>query len=399
MKVLHVIPSVSVSDGGPSRAIAAIEQGLTAAGIEVTTLTTDHAGLGQRLTSDHKPSVHNAAHRVYARKWTDLYKIAPDMVPWLWQNVGRFDVIHIHALFSFASVAAARIARLKNVPYIIRPLGTLGAYGVSQRRPLLKRASIKLLEGPILEHAALVHFTSKSELEEAQLLGLRFEGAVIPLGVMSPVADTPGMREAARSGRAKRILFLSRIDAKKNLEGLLQAFATVALARPKIMLQIAGSGDLEYVARLKAQAEALSIADRVEWLGHVGGDVKRQLFENADMFALPSFSENFGIACVEAMLSGLPCILSEGVGIAQDASNAEACLVSGTEPDQIVSLLFQLVDDDKRLRLMGQRAREFAEHNYSTAVMANRLIEVYSSICSARKGEWHSSLCNPQFKG
>jgi glycosyltransferase involved in cell wall biosynthesis len=328
----------------------------------------------------------------------DFYKVAPGMVTWLWRNVDRFDVIHIHALFQFPSFAAARIARQKNVPYIIRPLGTLATYGVSQRRPLLKRASIKFLEGPILKHAALVHFTSRSELEEAKSLGLRFNGVVIPLGVISPIEDALKMGEAARSDGVKRILFLSRIDPKKNLEGLLQAFATVALARPGIILQIAGSGAPEYVVRLKAQAEALSIADRVEWLGHVGGDVKHQVFVNADIFALPSYSENFGIACVEAMLSGLPCILSDGVAIAQDASNAEACLVSGTEPGEIASLLFQLVDDDKRRRLMGQRAKKFAEHSYSTAEMANRLIEVYSNIRSARHGARYSSLCNPQFK-
>ena len=113
------------------------------------------------------------SQRVHFRKRTEFYKVAPGMGPWLWRNVRRFDVVHIHALFSFSSTAAAMVARHLGVPYVLRPLGTLSTYGVTRRRPWLKRVSLACLEGPALRGAAAVHFTSASEEREARLLGVR----------------------------------------------------------------------------------------------------------------------------------------------------------------------------------------------------------------------------------
>ena len=100
LRVLHVIPSVSLRDGGPTRAIGIIERALSAAGVEVTTLTTDH-GLDLHCGSCAL-GAESGAHRIYAHKWLDPYKVAPGLVPRLMQAVKRHDVIHIHALFSFA---------------------------------------------------------------------------------------------------------------------------------------------------------------------------------------------------------------------------------------------------------------------------------------------------------
>ena len=148
LRVLHVIPSVSMRDGGPSRAIGIMERALSAAGVEVTTLTTDHdvelyGGAGP-------PVAVNGAHRIYARKWLHPYKVAPGLVPHLMRAVQTHDVVHIHALFSFATTAAAWAARRAGVPYVVRPLGSLARYGLRERRQRLKRLSMALIEGPIL---------------------------------------------------------------------------------------------------------------------------------------------------------------------------------------------------------------------------------------------------------
>ena len=139
---------MSVRDGGPSRAIGIMERALSAAGIEVTTLTTDHdvslyGGAGP-------PVAANGAHRIYARKWLHPYKVAPGLIPHLMRTVQTHDVVHIHALFSFATTAAAWAARRAGVPYIVRPLGSLARYGLRERRQRLKRLSMALVEGPIL---------------------------------------------------------------------------------------------------------------------------------------------------------------------------------------------------------------------------------------------------------
>jgi glycosyltransferase involved in cell wall biosynthesis len=388
LNVLHVIPSISAVHGGPSRAIVAMERALTAAGVNVTTATTDDDGPGRRLRRDDRVAAVNGAMRIYACKWSDFYKVAPGLVLWLWRNAQHFDVVHIHAMFSFTSVIASVVARLRRVPYIVRPLGTLAPYGVTQRRPWLKRLSLRLIEGPILQGAAYVHCTSEAELEEARALGLRFNGGVIPLGVEQPATHHPERKAGAATSRGSAgltVLYLSRIDRKKNIEGLLSAFAIVARERPDVVLQIAGDGPAEYVGALKAQAASLSIERRVAWLGHIEGEAKAVALAVADVFVLPSYSENFGIAAVEAMLAGLPCILGEGVGIAGEVRAAGAGRVVAPEPRAIAVALARLLDDDEERERMGRRALAFARREYSTAAMAQRLMALYALVQSRRE--------------
>ena len=269
LRVLHVIPSVSPRDGGPTRAIGIMERALSEAGVEVTTLTTDHdlGPPGERCA----PSAANGAHRIYAHEWLTPYKVAPGLVPHLMQAVAKHDVVHIHALFTFASTVAAWAARRGRVPYIVRPFGTLASYGLRARRPRLKRLSMALIESRILRGAAAVHFTSGAERAEAEALGLPMRGVVIPLGVDAddgyPAAP---LRHEALAGR-RVILFLSRLDPKKNLEALIEAVALSPMLRNSCALLVAGDGEPGYVASLKAKVAAAGLSDRTLWLGHVEG--------------------------------------------------------------------------------------------------------------------------------
>jgi glycosyltransferase involved in cell wall biosynthesis len=388
VKILHVIPSVSALHGGPSQAIVTIEKSLSARGAAVTTLTTDDDGPGRRLAAVDKPPNVNGATRIYARKWTEFYKIAPSIVIWLWGNVRLFDLVHIHGLFSFSGVAAGAIAFVRRVPYVVRPYGTLMAYGVEQRRPRLKRLSLLFFEGPILRNATFVHFTSTAELDEARRIGIPFKAVVIPLGVeVAPLAETDLSDASERpKSDAKTVLYLSRIDPKKNIEGLLRAFAVVRETYPDAVLLIAGSGSLNYVLALKKLAAELAIEENLQWLGHVEGTRKLGAFLAAQIFTLPSFSENFGVAAVEAMLLGLPCILGEGVAIAKEVSEAGAGLVVAPHPPTIAAAIVRLLDDDDYRRRMGERAKSYAEREYSTAKMTQRLMALYESVISSDAG-------------
>jgi glycosyltransferase involved in cell wall biosynthesis len=380
LKILHVIPSVSKVHGGPSHALAMIERSLSAVGISVTTLTTDDDGPGRRLRLDARSRCIEGAARVYATKRIDFYKFAPGLVSWLLRHVQNFDVVHIHALFSFSSVAAASIAWKKGVPYVIRPLGTLSTYGMAQRRPWLKAASFKLIEARMLRHAAAIHFTSQSEWEEAKACGVYLRGVVIPLGVEGGGACGPIKLPFNVNGGQQIVLFLSRLDPKKNVEGLLRAFRIVRRLHENAVLVIAGDGPSEYVASLRALADEEGIADVTIWGGYVEGEYKRGLLSSAAIFVLPSFSENFGIAAVEAMLAGRPCIVSAGVAVADAIAEAGAGLVSGTDPSSIAGALDTLLGQTELRQKMGARGRELADREYSPLVMAQRLVELYSIV-------------------
>jgi glycosyltransferase involved in cell wall biosynthesis len=379
VKVLHVIPSLSAAHGGPSKALATMEHALRQQGVDVETATTNDDGPGRRVSKELQRRVHEqeAVHWYFGKK-TEFYKVSPSFARWIAREVDRYDLVHIHALFSFTSTAAAWAARRSGVPYVIRPLGTLNDYGLSRRRPALKSLSVRFVEGPMLRAAAAVHFTSEAEAIEARQLGIPMKEAIIPLAV--DPADAPAERPAPADPGVIRLLFLSRLDAKKNLEGLLSALALLQSVPARLHLDIAGDGALAYVAGLKAQAETLGIGAQVSWLGHVEGQAKALAFAAADVFVLPSYSENFGIAAAEALAAGLPCVLGEGVAIANDVVGAGAGIAVATDAASIALGLRRIIADHESLPALSANAVRLARERYSIEAMGANLKQLYEDI-------------------
>ncbi|MBG9389057.1 glycosyltransferase [Caenimonas aquaedulcis] len=378
MKVLHVIPSLSRADGGPTEALLLMERALRGQGLQVETATTDDAGPGQRNGKPlGEPLAENGATHWYFAKRTDFYKSAPGFARWISREARRFDLIHIHALFSFTSAAAARAARRAGVPYIVRPMGSLNAYGMTRHRPWLKRLSMRFIESSTLRHAAAVHFTSDAEAREARQWGVPLREVVIPLGVEDVPSPPPRTRDPSGASNA---LFLSRIDPKKNIEALLGAAAQLRGETPHLRWTLAGGGDAAYVARLQALAQELGVADRVAWLGHVAGEAKAHTLAQADLFVLPSFSENFGIAAAEALAAGLPCVLGEGVAIAQEVAAAGAGVAVAPDARSVAAGVRLIIGDARGHEAMAARARRLAAERFSAGAMGTALLALYSRI-------------------
>lgn len=378
LRVLHVVPSLAPEDGGPTRAVLEMEAGLARAGVEVTTVTT--------VAGRARPARPEApVRRVCLRRWGAPYKLAPGLAPRLPALLRGHDVVHVHALFSFAPNAAALAARALGVPYIVRPLGTLGRYGLTARRPALKRLSIACLEGPVLRGAAAVHFTSAAERAEAERLPVPMRGVVIPLGV-APVPPPPeGLRHPALAGRTV-VLFLSRLDPKKNLEALIDAAAASAPFAAGGALVVAGDGPADYAAALRDRAARAGLGGRVVWLGHVEGQAKAAALAAADLFALPSFSENFGISAVEALAAGLPCLLGRGVAVAEEVDRAGAGLALAPDAASVRAALDALLRAPEARAAMGRRARDLAAERFSPAAMTRRLVALYEEVAAAGAG-------------
>lgn len=413
MKVLHVIPSVSPQDGGPSFAMHLIVRGLQQAGVQVDVATTE---------SNHEKRVnHDGANLFYFHRQSEFYKVSLPLSRWLSSHIRNYDLVHIHALFSYSSYTASRVARKNGVPYIVRPLGVLNRWGMQNRRKLLKRLSFRFIEQRIMRNAAAIHYTSQQERLEAEETGARNESVVIPLAV-----DLSGFRELrgperffekfAHARSSDIILFLSRLDQKKGLDLLLRAFAThdrrrttedgrqtgdgrrmtddrgpssvvglpssSVVGRPRPMLVIAGEGDDQFVAGLRRLADELGIADEILWTGFLGGDDKLSALAAASLFVLPSYSENFGIALVEAMAAGLPCVMSDQVGIAVDAKEYDAGLVVPCEVGPLASAMQRLLDDPELRGRLGDNARHLVEDRFSLEAMSNSLVKLYDRVLS-----------------
>ena len=390
LRVLHVIPSVALAHGGPSRAINMLECALEGSGVTMEVAATDDDGPGRRMAASfgadgiERGREGGLPIRRFFPKRSEFYKVSPGLAVWLVRHSREYDVVHIHTLFSFSSIAAAWAARRVGVPYIVRPLGTLNRYGVEQRRPWLKRLSLRFVEGPILRGAAAVHFTAEDERREAEQLGIPLRGVVIPLAVEPPpvVADEAtfcALFPTLRMGRY--VLFMSRLDPKKNVEGLREALALLAAEHSDLVLAVAGGGEPAYVASLKRHAGALGVADRVVWTGFLDGAQKAAALAGARVFVLPSYSENFGIAAAEALLAGLPCVLGRGVAIAAEVEAAGAGLAVEPVPAAVAAALDGYLRNETVRASAGEAARRFASQSYSMAAMRERLVALYRSLC------------------
>jgi glycosyltransferase involved in cell wall biosynthesis len=254
---------------------------------------------------------------------------------------------------------------------------------MTHRRPWLKKASFRFVESRILKHAALVHYTSAQERHEAETLGVTAASAVIPNGL--PDSSPDGFSEAFRLRypqlRGRRIiLFLSRLDPKKGLDLLLRAFADVRCRVPCASLVIAGEGRPDFVDQMKADTEALGIARDVVWTGFLAGYDKQAALAESDVFALPSYSENFGIAVAESMAARLPVVISDRVGIHQEVSQARAGLVVPCDAARLADALVTLLTDDSLRDALGAGGETLARRQYSSAAVTQKLIDVYNEV-------------------
>jgi glycosyltransferase involved in cell wall biosynthesis len=388
MKVLHVIPSLSLKHGGPSVAMAAIAEALLGKAIEVTIATTDDDGAGEHLEVPLEKAIRlpSGACCFYFRKDTEFYKISFSLRNWLRAHVSEFDVVHIHALFSFSSIAAARAASGRGIPFVVRPLGVLNQWGMENRRPFLKRLSLLFLEMPILRRAACIHFTTAQERAEAIAADPRIESlpfAVVPLPV--PLIDSATASSALVErfpeirGRST-VLFLSRITPKKGLELLLDAFRLIRATHPEALLMIAGDGEGTYVRSLRERAVELKIENDIVWTGFLEGPDKAAAFRAATVFVLPSYSENFGIAAAEALAHGVPSIIGQGVALSDDVREVDAGMVIRSEAPAIATALSQLLGNPGLRARLAANGQELAKRKYSPDSVGDALTNLYGSV-------------------
>jgi glycosyltransferase involved in cell wall biosynthesis len=215
---------------------------------------------------------------------------------------------------------------------------------------------------------------------------------VIPLGINTSVFQTG--TTAARfyerfpiaAGR-EMILFLSRLDPKKGLDILLRAFREVHQHRPASLLVVAGNGEIEFVAALKKLAAEVGIDEHVLWTGFLSGEDKLSAFAAASVFALPSYSENFGLALVEAMASGVACVVSDQVGIAPDVQEFDAGSVAPCEAAPLAFALTRLLGDSELQRRFGENAVRLANERFSLEAMTAALLKLYRRVVDQHAAE------------
>lgn len=382
LRILHVIPSVSASRGGPSSVLRTLALWQVQFGCEVTVATTDDDG-SERHELQGCHSTSGITYWFFPRQ-VCFYSLSMPLMWWVRKNVRNYDLVHIHGLFSFPAAAAAVCALLGRVPYVIRPYGVLNTWCMENRRPLLKKLSFWCVERCLLKRAALVQYASEHERVQAFRLQVDHQSVVIP----NPVDVGGGNRVTAVVGDERYILFLGRLDRVKGLDLVLPAFARVRNLFPQLNLLIAGSGEPAFVSELKALAKELGVDSAVHWAGFLEGKAKSDAIAKAILFVLPSYSENFGVSVVEALAAGIPVVISDQIGIHQEVAEARAGLICACSVDSLTTAMATALADVGLRMSMAENGRQLADQ-YSPPCVTRRLIDAYEEIVAANDNRPH----------
>lgn len=388
MKILHVIPSISLLKGGPTAAVLGLCKELARVGNDVTLVTTDEDEGGLLDVPLGIPVEKYGFTTLHFHRQTNFYCFSWPLTKWLAENIDNYDFVHVHAVFSYPTIPASLLAHHNKVPYVLTPHGILMAWGRETRKPWLKKASIRLVEKNILQHASILHYTSERERDEMPGFARQLKSAVIPLGIdMSPFAHLPPrgwLRSQYKTiGDRPIILFLSRLDPNKGLELLLESFQQIVKQKVDAVLVIAGDGVPEYVDSLHRQIRSLSLERNVIFTGFLQGDKKIAALADADLYVLSSRSESFGMAVVEAMACGLPVIISNQIGIHRQVSDAGAGLVVPWDDSALTRAITKLSIDRVLRQNMGKKASILAEEQFSIDATTCRMIAVYERLINA----------------
>ncbi|HSM80172.1 MAG TPA: hormogonium polysaccharide biosynthesis glycosyltransferase HpsP [Nodosilinea sp.] len=394
MRILQIVPSISLAYGGPSQMVRGFAQGLAAAGAEVTILTTNANGdVGQRplaVPLGVPVPEDNYTVRYFACAPWRRYKFSAGLLAWLYDHAQDYDLAHIHALFSPLSTAAATVARHRGLPYVLRPLGTLDPADLRKKRRL-KQVYGHLLEAPNIAGAAALHFTSPIEAEVSHRFGATTTDWVLPLGVQ-PLPAVPELEQQRLLGQMgiptdrPLVLYLSRLDPKKGLDLLLPALEQLAAAGLDFHLVLAGGNpqDPAYERAIGERVRATGMCDRTSLPGFVTGPAKAALLQAADLFVLPSYYENFGIAVAEAMAAGVPVVVSKGVYLWPDIAASSSGWVCDLTVDSVARSLSEALTQPEQRRQRGQQAQQFAREHYDWAAIAHKTLAAYQSVLTRK---------------
>ncbi|MDB9431564.1 hormogonium polysaccharide biosynthesis glycosyltransferase HpsP [Microcystis aeruginosa] len=385
MKILQIVPSISLVYGGPSQMVLGLSAALAQLGQDVTIITTDSNGdTGQApLDVPLGVPVSQNGYQIYYFPCSPFrrYKFSLDLFTWLANRAKDYDIAHIHALFSPVSSISASIARYHQLPYILRPLGTLDPADLQKKRQL-KQIYANFLEKPNLAAAAAVHFTSQQECQTAERFNIKTKDIVIPLGVdfFNPQAlpvtgfDLPQNKPI--------ILYMSRLDPKKGLDLLLPSLESLLEKGLDFHFVLAGGNpqDRDYENRIKNQIERSILGKNTTITGFVTGEVKNSLLARADLFVLPSYYENFGIAVAEAMAAGIPVVISDRVDLHPAVAAAAAGWVTACQLEDLTNTLEAAITNPEIRQQRGKNARDLVLNQYSWSAIADQLLTVYQNL-------------------
>ena len=364
MRVLHVISSLSQGGGGPSRSVQGLVAGLDRAGVEAWLMT---------LRYGDEPWIEGVSRFLNGEPFEDVVmRIRP-------------DIVHLHGLWSLALHRCAVICRRGKRPYVIAPRGMLEPWSLRQKW-LKKRIARLLYQDRDLKCAAALHATAESEAEQFRRLGFKNPVIASPNGVNVP-RNFNRVEHVERVER--RILFVSRMHPKKGVMELVEAWDKLAVSDQssvtngwvcELVYTVSGDLESEYESKVKARVKELGLQDQFIFTGALDDEEKWKAYARADLFVLPTYSENFGIVVAESLWAGVPVITTKGTPWSE--LNERECgwwIDIGVEPLTKALEEALLLSDEVR-ETMGEYGRKLVEEKYTWNAVVKNMVTGYMGI-------------------
>ena len=376
LKALHVITGLSRSSGGPSRSVQGLVAGLNAAGVEAWLMTLNHGD---------EPWIEGVTRFENGGVFEEVVqRVEP-------------DIVHLHGIWSMALHRCAVICRRWGIKYVIAPRGMLEPWSLQQKW-FKKRIARWLYQDRDLECAAALHATAESEAEQFRKLGFKNPIIISPNGVNVPKESLVVSHKSLVGDGKRRVLFVSRMHPKKGVFELVDAWAKLSSVSSvcsvvkdwccELVYTVNGDFEREYEKKVKARVKEFGLEDQFIFTGALNDDEKWEAYARADLFVLPTYSENFGIVVAEALWAGVPVITTKGtpwkeledrecgkwIDLPTEGSNPSAWPVLVAALREMMSL-----SDDER-RQMGTNGRRLVEEKYSWEAVVKKMSDRYGNI-------------------
>ena len=383
-----MLASIGQSVGGPPRSVTQLSKALLDKGVDVSLLTAT-------WSDDTNVEVDAQIRLVVVEGGKTLWcKWVAGFGRKLQNTDFKADVLHMHGLWLNCCREFATYARREQRPLIVAPRGMLEPWAM-RHKAWKKKLAWQAFQKRDLKRATAFHSTAQSEAESIRRLGFKQPIAVIPNGIVLPnltvggalnkvpSSSCDGSEPSTKNPDPRTALFLSRINTKKGLPMLLDVWKRVAPEGWRLV--IAGNDDCGHLHVVVEKIKALGLKDRVELAGPLFGDAKEEAYRNADLFVLPSYSENFGIVVAEALGYGVPVLTTTGCPWSELLTHDCGWWVEPTPSGIEAGLNQALCTENQELSAMGARGRELVEQKYQWPEIAERMSEFYGWIMNGGK--------------
>jgi len=381
MRVLHVISNLDPIIGGPATAVAGMVRAQLSAGIEASIIATWKNPFDSTLADGLKQG--GVMIDMVGPTHGPLYR-HPQLQSRLEKQIAEVDVVHIHMMWEEIQHLAARLARGREVPYVMTPHGMLTHWSLSKKR-WKKRLYLAWRMNAHLTKAAAIHYMTDAERDNLAIANLPAASLTIPLGVnLSEFEQLPPRgqfrRRHPQMGDRPVIAFMGRIHPGKGLEYLVPALAR--LSSTEAILLVIGPDSRGFRRTIEAMIAEHNLQDRVIFTGMLRGTDRVAALVDADLFALPSDHENFGVVVIEALAAGLPVVVSEHVPMHRLICEAGVGSTVSQTPPALAAELDRWLSDDRLRTSATERAIPFVHQHYDWTSIARRWVLAYRHLVS-----------------